>query len=32
MASISIKDLNISYNKGKSYVLKDLDLEIRDGE
>ncbi len=32
MASISIKDLSISYNKGKSFVLKDLNLEIRDGE
>lgn len=32
IGEIAIKDLNISYNKGKSYVLKDLDLEIRDGE
>lgn len=32
MASISIKDLSISYNKGKSFVLKDLNLDIKDGE
>ncbi len=32
MASISIKDMNITYNKGKSYVLEDLSLEIKDGE
>lgn len=32
MASISIKDLNISYNKGKTFALRDLNLEIRDGE
>ncbi len=32
MANISIKDLSVSYNKGKSYVLDKLNLEIKDGE
>lgn len=32
MASISIKDLSVTYNKGKSYVLDKLNLEIKDGE
>ena len=32
MASISIKDMDVSYNKGKSYVIKDMNLEIKDGE
>ncbi len=32
MASITIKDLTISYNKGKSFVLDKLSLDIKDGE
>lgn len=32
MASIRIKDLSVSYNKGKSYVLDKLNLEVKDGE
>ena len=32
MASISIKDMSVSYNRGKSYVLDKLNLEVRDGE
>lgn len=32
MASISIKDMSVSYNKGKSYVLDKLNLEVKDGE
>ena len=32
MASITIKDLCVSYNKGKSYVLDKLNLDVKDGE
>lgn len=32
MASITIKDMSVSYNKGKSFVLDKLNLTIRDGE
>ena len=32
MASIQIKDMSVSYNKGKSYVLDKLNLDIKDGE
>lgn len=32
MASIKIKDMSVSYNKGKSYVLDKLSLDIKDGE
>lgn len=32
MASITIKDMSVSYNKGKSYVLDKLSLDIKDGE
>lgn len=32
MASITIKDISVSYNKGKSYVLDKLSLDIKDGE
>ncbi len=32
MASITIKDMSVSYNKGKSYVLDKLNLDIKDGE
>lgn len=32
MASITIKDLSVSYNKGKSIVVDNLNLEIKDGE
>ena len=32
MASISIRDMRVSYNKRKTYALKGLDLEIKDGE
>ncbi len=32
MASISIKDMSVSYNKGKTFALKNLSLEVKDGE
>jgi len=32
MASITIRDMSVSYNKGKSYVLDKLNLEVKDGE
>ena len=32
MAAITIKDMSVSYNKGKSYVLDKLNLEVKDGE
>ena len=32
MASITIKDMSVSYNKGKSYVLDKLNLKVEDGE
>ena len=32
MASISIKNMSVSYNKGKTYVLDKLNLEVKDGE
>ncbi len=32
MAFISIKDMNVSYNKGKTNVLENMNLEIKDGE
>lgn len=32
MASISIQDMSVSYNRGKSYVLDKLNLEVKDGE
>ncbi len=32
MASITIKDMCVSYNKGKTYVLDKLNLDIKDGE
>ena len=32
MASITIKDMSVSYNKGKSFVLDNLSLDIKDGE
>ena len=32
MASISIRDMSVSYNKGKTYVLENLSLEVEDGE
>lgn len=32
MASITIKDMSVSYNKGKSFVLENLNLDIKDGE
>ncbi|MDR0897253.1 MAG: ABC transporter ATP-binding protein [Oscillospiraceae bacterium] len=32
MASITIKDMSVSYNKGKSFVLDKLNLTIEDGE
>lgn len=32
MASITIKDMSVSYNKGKSYVLDNLSLTVADGE
>ncbi len=32
MASITIKDMSVSYNKGKSFVLDNLSLDIKNGE
>ncbi|MDR1598547.1 MAG: ABC transporter ATP-binding protein [Oscillospiraceae bacterium] len=32
MASITIRDVRVSYNKRGSYALKGLDLDIKDGE
>ena len=32
MASITIKDMSVSYNKGKTLVLDNLSLTVRDGE
>jgi len=32
MAAITIKDMSVSYNKGKSYVLDKLNLTVKDGE
>ncbi len=32
MAAITIKDMSVSYNKGKSFVLDKLNLKIEDGE
>lgn len=32
MASITIRDMCVSYNKKKTYVIKDLSLDIKDGE
>ncbi len=32
MAAITIKDMSVSYNKGKSFVLDKLNLNIKDGE
>lgn len=32
MAAITIKDMSVSYNKGKSYVLDKLNLTVQDGE
>ncbi len=32
MASISIRDMSVSYNKGKSLVLEKMNLEVKDGE
>lgn len=32
MASISIKDISVSYNKCKSFVLENLSITVKDGE
>lgn len=32
MASITIKELSVSYNKGKTMALNNLSLQVRDGE
>ena len=32
MASISIQDMSVSYNRGKSFVLDKLNLGVKDGE
>ncbi len=32
MASITIKDMSISYNRGKTFVLDKMNLEVKDGE
>ena len=32
MASITIKDMSVSYNKGKTLVLDNLSLTVKDGE
>lgn len=29
MAAITIKNMDVTYNKGKSYVIKDMNLESR---
>ncbi len=32
MAAITIKDMSVSYNKGKTYVLDKMNLNVKDGE
>ena len=32
MASITIKDMSVTYTKGKSYVLDSMNLKVKDGE
>jgi multiple sugar transport system ATP-binding protein len=32
MASITIKDMSVTYTKGKSYVLEGMNLKVNDGE
>ena len=32
MASITMKDICVSYNKGKTFALKNLSLQVKDGE
>ena len=32
MASISIRDMNVSYNQGRTNVLQSMNLDIQDGE
>ncbi|MCE5343877.1 MAG: ABC transporter ATP-binding protein [Eubacteriales bacterium] len=32
MASITIKDMSVSYTKGKTYVLDSMNLQVKDGE
>lgn len=32
MASITIRDMSVSYNKGKTYVLENLSLSVKEGE
>ncbi|MGI6700048.1 MAG: ABC transporter ATP-binding protein [Christensenellales bacterium] len=32
MASITIKDMSVSYNKGKTYVIEDMSLKVNEGE
>ncbi len=32
MAAITIRNMSITYNKGKSFVLDKLNLDIKDGE
>jgi len=32
MASITIKDMSVSYNRGKTFVLDKMNLEVKDGE
>lgn len=32
MATITVKNMSVSYNKGKAFALKDLNLRVKDGE
>ncbi len=32
MASITIKDMSVTYTKGKTYVLNGMNLQVKDGE
>ena len=32
MAAINVRNCSVSYNKGKSFALKDLNLQVKDGE
>ena len=32
MASITIKDMCVSYTKGKTFVLDKMNLEVKDGK
>ena len=32
MATITVKNMSVSYNKGKAFALKDMNLQVKDGE